>query len=244
MSLKIASINVEGGNHIRTVVEFIQRERPDVVCLQEVRREDPWRFSPVLGEANEYSYYVPVNSHSPQYEQIGIAILSRYPLMNRRTCGYTGLDETPRETRKGCIDEMILFATVNDGSTNYRIGTTHVRVTKLGRPTPAQMRSIRDLTVTALNEARMHNGLLLTGDFNAPRGRKAFRHIAEKFIDGVPPEHTTSLDPKLHRIGHKNLKRMVDGLFHTPHYTLSNVRLHEGVSDHKALTCTLTSLNP
>jgi len=41
----------------------------------------------------------------------------------------------------------------------------------------------------------------------------------------------------LHRAG--PLPYMVDGVFSTGEYGVSKVRLHQGVSDHCAITCTI-----
>jgi endonuclease/exonuclease/phosphatase family metal-dependent hydrolase len=76
--------------------------------------------------------------------------------------------------------------------------------------------------------------LVLCGDFNAPRGKEIFSRLAAHWTDHVPLAHTTSLDPVLHRAG--ALQLMVDGIFSTPDYDVSGVRLHQGVSDHCAIT--------
>jgi endonuclease/exonuclease/phosphatase family metal-dependent hydrolase len=120
----------------------------------------------------------------------------------------------------------------------FRISTTHLNVTAKGESTPAQLANAAKLIKAARHEASKTGGLLLTGDFNAPRGRPTFSLINEAFEDGVPAHYTTSIDGSLHRAGHIPL--MVDGLFHTPNYQLKNATLHTGVSDHCALTCTLT----
>ena len=51
------------------------------------------------------------------------------------------------------------------------------------------------------------------------------------------PRTRTSLDPVLHRAG--PLQLMVDGVFSTDDYSVSEVTLHQGVSDHCAITCTI-----
>lgn len=75
--------------------------------------------------------------------------------------------------------------------------------------------------------------LILAGDFNAPRGGEVFGTIAARYKDNIPPEYKTSIDGGLHRAG--KLEYMVDGLFTTPQYIASKVRLIDGVSDHMAI---------
>jgi endonuclease/exonuclease/phosphatase family metal-dependent hydrolase len=81
--------------------------------------------------------------------------------------------------------------------------------------------------------------LILCGDFNAPRGGEIFKMLADKYKDNIPPEYDSSLDTELHRIG-KIKKLMVDGLFTTSAYIVSDVKLSEGVSDHKAVTAIIS----
>lgn len=76
--------------------------------------------------------------------------------------------------------------------------------------------------------------LVLCGDFNAPRGGPIFSQFAERWRDCIPQHIATSIDPDLHRAG--ALQLMVDGLFTTADFAVSNVRMHCGVSDHKAIT--------
>ena len=62
---------------------------------------------------------------------------------------------------------------------------------------------------------------------------EAFDRIARKYKDNIPKKYKTSLDQNLHRV--KGLQYMVDGLFTTPGYKASNVKLVDGVSDHVAI---------
>ena len=62
--------------------------------------------------------------------------------------------------------------------------------------------------------------------------------MSDRFKDNIPLRYTTSIDPNLHRAG--ALELMVDGLFSTPGYVVSDVALHSGVSDHCAITCAIS----
>jgi hypothetical protein len=54
-------------------------------------------------------------------------------------------------------------------------------------------------------------------------------------------QYITSIDADLHRDGDKVRKPlMVDGLFTSPIYKCSNVRLQNGVSDHMAIVAEIT----
>jgi endonuclease/exonuclease/phosphatase family metal-dependent hydrolase len=81
--------------------------------------------------------------------------------------------------------------------------------------------------------------IILCGDFNAPRGREIFSRLAKRWHDNVPLHYVTSIDPKLHRAG--PLQLMVDGVFSTTDYRVRNVVLHQGVSDHCAITADIAA---
>jgi hypothetical protein len=73
---------------------------------------------------------------------------------------------------------------------------------------------------------------------NAPRGKESFSRLAKKYKDNIPPEYKTSIDQNLHKV--KGIQFMVDGLFTTPSYKASDVKLVDGVSDHMAVVAEIT----
>ena len=40
MTFKLISLNIEGIKHFDTVIPFLKKEKPDVICLQEVPKKD------------------------------------------------------------------------------------------------------------------------------------------------------------------------------------------------------------
>jgi hypothetical protein len=85
---------------------------------------------------------------------------------------------------------------------------------------------------------------VLGGDFNAPRGGEMFSVLSSAYTDNIPLQYKTSLDLTLHRAarerGPQLGDKMVDGLFSTPAYSVSDVRLVDGVSDHMAVVATIS----
>ena len=79
--------------------------------------------------------------------------------------------------------------------------------------------------------------IVLVGDFNAPRGGETFSRIAKHYKDNIPAKYATSIDQHLHKV--KGLQYMVDGLFTTPAYSASDVKLVDGVSDHMAIVANM-----
>jgi endonuclease/exonuclease/phosphatase family metal-dependent hydrolase len=118
----------------------------------------------------------------------------------------------------------------------FHVGTAHLPVTERGSVTEYQREALQGFLSVLENEKE----IVFVGDFNAPRGGEIFSAIAAKYTDNVPQEYLSSLDPKLHRAG--PIDRMVDGIFSTPHYSVSDVRMESGVSDHCALVATVTKI--
>jgi hypothetical protein len=61
-----------------------------------------------------------------------------------------------------------------------------------------------------------------------------FGRLAERLTDNIPPDVTTTIDHDLHARGPVP-PYVVDGLFTTPQYAASDVRVVSGVSDHCAV---------
>ena len=96
------------------------------------------------------------------------------------------------------------------------------------------MLGFQTAAVQRLADMVRHRSVVLTGDFNAPRGGPIFAAVADVLTDCVPPDIMTSIDPLLHRAG--ALELMVDGLFSSRDYRVSEVRMHSGLSDHQGLS--------
>jgi exonuclease III len=238
MSLKITSINIERSRHLQRLEAFITAQQPDVLCLQELCERDVPFFENIIHGHLGYTPRVLYPSEEALHPN-GNGIFCNRPMRDVRICDYYGNEKLPSLTTEH--HDRIIFATVDDAEGNsYRIATTHVRVTEKGASTPAQQEAVANLIEVALEEADKHGGLFLVGDFNAPRGRASFDMLARVFVDGVPPQYVMSLDRNLHKDGKTMQDFMVDGLFHTPNYKLENATLHTGVSDHCALTATLS----
>jgi endonuclease/exonuclease/phosphatase family metal-dependent hydrolase len=238
-ALTLASINIERSKHLARVEAFLRIRSAAVVCLQEVIDEDLAPLCDRLGYAHRL--YVPM-CRFPEHGTLrpsGIAILSRLPLARVENIQYAGggsgtepLDRTSEETRFATIRYALAIAEVEHGGQMFTIATTHFPWTNDARTSDFQ-RSACD----ALLRLAGNRSLLLTGDFNAPRGREIFGRLAARWKDHIPSEYTSSIDPQLHRAPH--LELMVDGLFSTDDYDVRDVALHTGVSDHRAVVAAI-----
>ena len=239
-SLKLISLNIEKDRHLELIVPFLRARMPDVFCAQEVYESSVPTIAKALPTSSYV--YVPMTGRSkenpPQMQ--GVAIFSRLPIKTKDVRYYVGAsdsvpdsDDRDASTYNASNRPLVVCDVEKDG-TMFRICTTHFTWTPDGEPTDEQRRDMKAL-LALLDDA---GELVLAGDFNVPRGGKLFGVLAHRFKDNVPPRYTSSIDGGLHRKG--QLDRMVDGIFSTPAYAVSDVEMVCGVSDHCALVATVT----
>ena len=237
--IRLVSLNIERSRHLDRFIPFLRRFQPDVVCLQELVESD----IPAIQAGTDLAHVhfvamsrFPDNPASP----FGVGILSRTPFVETDFIVYSGngdghtlFDRTTEETRIETGRFAVARASVELNGETLSVGTTHFPWTPDGEP-----REFQHNALTSLTEQLDDSPLVLTGDFNAPRGGPIFDVLAARWRDCIPQHVTSSLDPAIHRVGH--LQLMVDGLFSTPHYDITEVALHTGLSDHQAVSATIT----
>lgn len=236
--LDLVSLNIERSRHLERVADFLRRRRPDVACLQELSAGDIGHLQSASGL--HHAHYVAMAVHPADGKPFGVGILSRTPFVSTGHAMYGGtgdgtlaFDRSTPESRLESCRYVAVQARVAVEGQDLDIATTHFPWTPDGGDRPFQWDCAARL-IGALRGVP----LVLCGDFNAPRGGAIFGEFAKTWRDCIPPHVTTSLDPVLHRAG--PLQLMVDGLFLSPHYQAANVGLHAGVSDHQAVSATIT----
>ena len=245
--MKLISINAEWGKHHETIFPFLEREKPDVLCLQEIFQDELPIYEKLTGMKSFFKpeCLFPVSGDNSVKKLFGPAILTKYETQfgfkyivgDESTIPFFMLKDSLKD--RNITNIVLIWGDVKkeDGSI-YRIATTHFTWTPEGETTDYQMEDTTNL-IRFLEEDL--GGFILVGDLNAPRGKEAFSMIAEKFKDNIPEEYDSSLDDEIHRLkGSKSL--MVDGLFSTKEYLLSNVKLMSGVSDHRAVVANIAKI--
>lgn len=232
--ITIASLNIEKHAHIERVKKFLDKHNFDVVCFQEVLRKDFLRFRKEYRMRGAFAPMVKgrffEGSHA--WDTSGVALLSRFPILNVRSEYYPGrrahIVEFSKKDRT-TVNHVLLTGEIKKDGERFVVGTTHFTWTPDGGADDLQRRNLKKL----LAALKIFPEIILCGDFNAPRGGEIFSALAGRYTDNIPSRYATSIDPRLHRAG--ALRRMVDGLFTTPAYRASNVRLVKNVSDHCAI---------
>lgn len=255
MSLAFASVNIELSKHLDRVEAFLNSEKPDVLCVQELYEHDGARIASAMGNAD---WRFAAMSRHPEVAGepiMGIGIFSRIGISTHSVHYYRGdPDSIPvfkwNDPATFRIKNLpLLVADVTGGGGTYRCATTHFTWTPDGSADDAQREDLAALfgVLDTLGE------FVLAGDFNAPRGGEIFTKLAARYTDNIPSEHVWSIDLELHRAGGGKIQSdakamgyegfMVDGLFTTPAYQASNVKMHSGVSDHMAINAQINKLS-
>ncbi len=237
-TLRFASINIEGDKNLDKVLAFLKNFGPDVVCFQELWEPRVEFFEKALGMKG---IFLPMSKDNRENQNVlfGVGLYSALPVRNVRSEYYYGGEGSMPTFKAGnekTIWRGILEATVEKEGESFTVATTHFTRTPDGSTSDKQREDLKKLLGIFQNTPE----LILCGDFNAPRGGEIFTALSTRFKDNIPPSYESSLDPKLHRAGH--LKLMVDGLFTTPQYLITDAKLSESVSDHMAVTALISKV--
>lgn len=236
--ISLVSLNIEGRKHLERITPFLNSVQPDVVCLQELCKQDVEYFERVL---NTKGYFAPMHYTAEWNDEQGLGIFTAFPF-KAEAIWYAGQKGgipvsaglSSLEQRYCTMQFKLVIAHIEKNGKKFTIGNTHLPVTENAEVTEYQREALAGM-FTALEN---YNEIVFCGDFNAPRGREIFSEIAAKYKDNVPSGYTTSLDGSIHRAG--PLPYMVDGLFSTPGYEVANVRMLCGVSDHCAIIANIS----
>ena len=239
--IKLLQLNIEGSRHLSRVLPFLAEEGPDVLCLQEVYESDIPEIVQTLGNSIQYLFSPNLRTTKEGVVLVeGSIILSKHPITARITEYYTDkagmlreYDHSTKETNRNTQSFSVTACDILIHDLPFRIATTHFTWTPDGKVDDFQRIDVQSM----LKVLKPMGELVLTGDFNAPRGGEIFSILEREFTDNVPKEYLSSLDPHLHRVGH--LELMVDGIFSTPSYAVTDVAMICGVSDHCTLRATI-----
>jgi len=237
--MKLISLNIEVNRHYDTVLNFLKKEKADVICLQELLENDFPRFKKELGMEGvfkEFNYVNYKNDNNINGQKHGVAIFSK-DIIDSGYIFYFGKEDNLLKSFKDYLsnennkkNSVLVWAEIkNSAGETFRFISTHLPVTKEGESSIYQLQVVDALlkTLDSIPE------FILCGDMNAPRGKESFSRLAKRYKDNIPLEYKTSIDQKLHRV--KGIMFVVDGLFTTPSYDTLNVKLVDGVSDHMAI---------
>ena len=238
--MKLISLNIEGSNHLDRIFPFIQRENPDILCLQETNE-------PILSDLKKLGYkttFAPlfIRTIKGKGLEMGVIIASKHPFTSETFYYYRPsaiILQFNADNKRGSIAQPLVFASITVESEKFNVATTHFTWAPDGDV--ASDEQIKDMRVLRAKLASYPTHILC-GDFNIPRRyNKLYSKLREGYIDEIPAKYKSSLDKELHILNkapekaHLLEKYMVDYIFTQSPYHAKNVRLEFGLSDHAAV---------
>ncbi len=263
--LKLISLNIEKHHHLPIVLDFIKKEKPDIICLQEIYIETFESFKKELEMNGVFCHQVMYQTEDGISHSEGLAILTPLSINSSQAIPYTTNDENeskeistknlPEKNQdKNYINKQhhrkLLVAEISNEDQKFNISTTHFTWAFYGHFDKEKKEFVWDTDENTVEEQLKDmrkifdifdtfTDIVFCADLNAPRGKKVFDMVANKLKDNIPLEYKTSIDENLHRLG-APLPLMVDGVFTTPEYKVTNVILKSGISDHLAVICEIS----
>ena len=251
--MKIVSLNVENGLHIERHMHFLREHEGDVYCFQEMPEPHLVQYQrelkcPFVSFVPLSIKFVPDVANVPEGlpVQWGIAIISKYELENSKQHHIGAVGDTVPHFDHDIAFELqqgsaLQTAELSIDGTRFTVGNVHFPRGGRGQDI---MDYQRDSLLQLIAAMQTYEELVMAGDLNSPRRWEIFDTIAEHFTDNIPLSYPTTIDINLHKNGAKDPVGMselvIDCLFTTPHYSVSNVVLFNGVSDHFAVTGDIT----
>lgn len=238
--MKIIQLNIWGGKLGLQVVDFLKKEKPDFVCMQEVndlKGRAGYKFFSTLEEIRDksgFEYSAMSASYSSRYMEreleYGNAILSNYKILSSKTVFTRGEYRRNFDIEKddGNIRNLQIAKVATDsGEINFlNHHGHHIQDSKLGDD-----ETVRQMRVIAGAIEKLNGPVILCGDFNLSPESDSIKIIEEKL---------TNLSVKY---GLKNTynqfgtsSAVCDYIFINDSVNISDFRMaDEIVSDHNAL---------
>lgn len=255
-SLKVVTLNVgRGFSHgsMQTVYGFLSQPRWDVACLQDVCETHLDELTRLFPAAQVFA---PMTKHpiGKVRVPVGIGIFSKWPFKSKSVYAYVGhtdpvpnLDGVevnefgnarPKDLKRVRETEsrLAVFVEVEVLGAWFKIGTTHGPWVPEGVPDDHQREAMKGLGTIMGNQG----SCVMAGDFNTPRDAEAYEIFLARSMgtDCVPRTITNSVDWKMR--GKEGPDVLVDYFFTRESYYVQDVQIHFGISDHAALSATVS----
>ena len=233
--LKIICLNIEMDRHFERILPFLKKQQPDIILLQEVLGKDVELLEKTTNMHGIYTIQNIICSEKTE-DYLGLLTLTHLPIIKNDHIFYRGDGAQQIRMKKGEAEKtargLTMVEVVKDHQT-YCVLNTHFTWTPNGQPNKEQYQDLECL----LAHLTQIPAFVLCGDFNAPRGTPIFDTLAANYKDNIPADITTTIDKHYHRCG--DLGIVVDGVFTTPGYEITDIQVVDHLSDHCALLITV-----
>jgi endonuclease/exonuclease/phosphatase family metal-dependent hydrolase len=245
--LNLVTANIEGDLHLDLVKPFLDRENPDVVCLQEIFEQD---VSGLVGNKFQ-SAFLPMClkfNREGKPSPWGVAIASRLQVVSTHQNYYRRpvdrIITYDHRNKRDSLSYGFVGIRLDVDGLPINIITTHFTWTPDGLADADQDEDMANMLALLAREPPH----ILCGDFNVPRRQnRLYGTLTERYTDHVPQEIASSIYVPFHYGRHKPggaeklSTLMVDYIFSTPGTCrVEAVALHGGISDHCAITAKVT----
>lgn len=236
--MKLISLNIEGDKHLDDkILPFFTKEKPDVLCLQEVFAKDIQKICQSTG-LSKYSFVSQAkvtkdNPHLPTNGLWGLCIFAKNITKTRKHYYNGNANQIPEffaYQDPNSMNRCLLTIQSEIEGDIYQLATTHFTWSVEGKISDLQKEHFAKLKSFLAD----YSELVFSGDLNTPRGEQIYDHFAKIYQDNIPKKIDTTVDKNIHKSG-RDIRLVVDALFTSPHYQAKKVRVVDGVSDHKAV---------
>jgi endonuclease/exonuclease/phosphatase family metal-dependent hydrolase len=249
MKLKILTLNIwQGGLLFDQVLNFIEQEHPDILCLQEVfdgkENSLPMNYRTIEVFREKFPEYnasfAPAFLCNTEHGKIdqGNAVLSLFPVVSHSSVplntGYGEYDEYPADKDWSKDPKVIQHCQVQLEARILNIFNVHGIWDLHGGDTPARLK----MSEIIVGQVKNKEYVFLTGDFNVRPDTETIYNIERQLINVFGDQRTTSFNLK-----HKNLvaspgyaTAVVDFVFVSKDLKVKHAEsLDDDISDHLAL---------
>jgi endonuclease/exonuclease/phosphatase family metal-dependent hydrolase len=240
--MKLITLNTWQGRLSRNLAPFFEKEKADIVCLQELLSSKEWiptwdlfqSLETIMNASKlDHSYFSTLYSYDVMGKQVrfGNGLISRYPFISKQTI-FTNGDyrkipdkEYTTNTRNAQIVE------INTIKGNLTIVNHHAHWEK--DPMGSEL-SVERITKLIKNLKSVEGPLIIAGDFNLWTKSKAIEKLKTE-LNVIDLTEINKIDNTLSNEV-TPYKVACDHVFISKHIKVKNFKLNKSLlSDHKAL---------
>ncbi len=249
MNVKILSLNLwEGGLLCENIEKFLQKETPDILCLQEVFNGDADQAKNFQSLSwltalfpDYHSFYSPdlFEDRSDGEGDVGNLILSRFPFVEKKTIFLQGEYQKivrPDDKSDFSKDPQNMQCVILDiEGEKLCVANVHGIWGLDGSDSPERLQ----MSETIVNEIEGKTQLVVMGDFNLKPDTQTIANIEKHLINVFKGDMTTSFNMK-HKTNPGYATAVVDMFFSSRDVKIISKRIpDDDVSDHKPLVVTI-----
>ena len=192
--MKLLQLNTWMGKLNLPIMRFLEAERPDILCLQEVFSSpdgeilvpDIFGGLEVITQAtgHQHCFFAPTwsNTYGGATVHFGTAIISKFPLLDQETIFINGrYDPHPAQKLESINNRHLQLARVEAGGTSFTVANQHAywQLDPLGNQT-----TIDSMAKVKARLQAVQTPLIFAGDLNITSDSPAMR-VFDDFLEDL-----------------------------------------------------------